>query len=178
MLSEILSSDPAPRPAVLGRHPAADPHHHPAPERPLHSDLHPGGIELNAATSRRRSGNGQHDAGDLCCRIQSSPIRTCVAWVRLSKSLIDCSFIKDRSMICLELCIKHVCTKSTCTHLFKVLDPSKMLNLNVFFITMNYSTSSLDLQRSRIFQNKVVSEYAANTWLKVWSLPIRQQCPL
>lgn len=38
---------------------------------------------------------------------------------------------------------------------------------------MNYSTSSLDLQRSRIFQNKVVSEYAANTWLKVWSLPIR-----
>lgn len=36
-------------------------------------------------------------------------------------------------MICLELCIKHVCTKSTGTHLFKVLYPSKILNLNFFF---------------------------------------------
>lgn len=43
---------PVPRPAVLGRHPAADSHHHSAPGRPLQGDVCPGRIGLNSATPR------------------------------------------------------------------------------------------------------------------------------
>lgn len=57
---------PVPRPAVLGRHPAADSHHHSAPSRPLQGDVCTGRIGLNSATRRRWLGKSRLYAADLC----------------------------------------------------------------------------------------------------------------
>lgn len=45
---------PVPRPAVLSRHPAADPDHSSASQRHLRSDVYAGRVELSAETLRER----------------------------------------------------------------------------------------------------------------------------
>lgn len=51
----IKPASSVPRPAAFGRHPAADPDHGPASQRPLRSDVCAGGVELNLGKSEMRS---------------------------------------------------------------------------------------------------------------------------
>lgn len=98
---------PVPRPAVLGRHPAADPHHRSAPGRPLQGDVCAGRIRLNAATLRRWLGKSRLcAAADLCLierccfssrKHEKQPAQSLIHWCRYAARRL----IKDGTVICL-----------------------------------------------------------------------------